>query len=117
MKVTAVIPVRKGSERVKDKCTRKFADTTLLDFKIQSLKLVPEIDEIIVNTDSPEAIAIAKKHNVLYHERDSYYASSDCPANDYFYYLGKTTEADLVAYTPVTAPFIAPTVNSFSTVL
>jgi CMP-N-acetylneuraminic acid synthetase len=108
MKITAVIPVRKGSERVKDKCTRRFADTTLLDFKIQALKLVPEIDEIVVNTDSPDAIAIAKKNSVSFHERDPYYASSECPANEYFYYLGKSTESDLVAYTPVTAPFIRP---------
>jgi CMP-N-acetylneuraminic acid synthetase len=108
MKITAVIPVRKGSERVKDKCTRPFADTSLLEYKILTLKLVSEIDQIIVNTDSEEAIAIAKKHKVDFHEREAYYASSECPANDYFYYLGKTTSSDLIAYTPVTAPFISP---------
>ena len=37
MKITAVIPVRKGSQRVKDKNLRPFAGTTLLDIKIKSL--------------------------------------------------------------------------------
>ena len=106
MKVTAVIPVRKGSERVVDKCIRPFGDTSLLQYKIDVLKQVAELDEIVVNTDSDEAIEIAIKNNIQYHRREAFYASSDCPANEYFYYLGKTTEADLVAYTPVTAPFI-----------
>jgi len=106
MKITAVIPVRKGSERVIDKCLKKFGDTNLLELKINELLKVKLIDEIIVNTDSDEAIDIAKKYGVGFHKRDAYYASSDCPANEYFWYLGKHTETDLVAYTPVTNPFI-----------
>ncbi|PWJ60397.1 N-acylneuraminate cytidylyltransferase [Dyadobacter jejuensis] len=108
MKITAVIPVRKGSERVIDKCTRPFSNTSLLEFKIQWLKLVPEIDEIVVNTDSPKAISIALEQGVNYHERDPAYASSNTPANEYFKHLGETTDCDLIAYTPVTSPFIKP---------
>lgn len=58
MKITAVIPIRKGSQRVKDKNLRPFADTTLLELKIQNLLEVPELDEIIVNTNSEEAIDV-----------------------------------------------------------
>lgn len=61
MKITAVIPVRKGSQRVPNKNLRAFADTTLLELKIQTLLQVPEIDEIIVNTDSEEAVEIVNK--------------------------------------------------------
>ena len=61
MKITAVIPVRKGSQRVPNKNLRAFADTTLLELKIQTLLQVPEIDEIVVNTDSEEAIGIVNK--------------------------------------------------------
>ena len=56
MKITAVIPVRKGSQRVKDKNLRPFAGTTLLDVKIKALLQVPEIDAIVVNTNSEAAI-------------------------------------------------------------
>ncbi|WP_281637488.1 cytidylyltransferase domain-containing protein [Flavobacterium marginilacus] len=108
MKITAVIPIRKGSERVKDKNVKAFGDTNLLEYKINALKEVSEINEIVVNTDSETAIEIAIKNNVKFHRRESFYASTECPANDYFWYLGEHTECDLVAYTPVTNPFIKP---------
>lgn len=60
-KITAVIPIRSGSQRVKDKNLRSFADTNLMELKIQTLLKVPEIDEIIVNTNSTEAINIVNK--------------------------------------------------------
>ena len=62
MKVTAVIPIRSGSQRVKDKNLRKFGDTTLMELKIKNLLEVPELDKVIVNTNSEEAINIVKNH-------------------------------------------------------
>lgn len=61
VKITAVIPIRSGSQRVKDKNLRPFANTTLMENKINSLLQVPEFDSIIVNTNSEEAIDIVKK--------------------------------------------------------
>lgn len=60
MKITAVIPIRSGSQRVKDKNLRRFGDTTLMELKIKKLLQVPELDSIIVNTNSEEAISIVK---------------------------------------------------------
>lgn len=60
-KITAVIPIRAGSQRVKDKNLRPFADTNLMELKIKNLLRVPEIDEIIVNTNSEEAVNIVNK--------------------------------------------------------
>jgi len=62
MKVVAVIPIRSGSQRVKDKNLRKFGDTTLMELKIKNLLEVPELDQVIVNTNSEEAINIVKAH-------------------------------------------------------
>lgn len=56
VKITAVIPIRSGSQLVKDKNLRPFANTTLMENKINSLLQVPELDSIIVNTNSEEAI-------------------------------------------------------------
>lgn len=106
MKTTAVIPVRKGSQRVPEKSFRPFANTNLLKLKIQSLKEAGCFDDIVVNTDSEVAIEIAKESEVHFHRRDSYYASSKCGASDFFYNIGSTTDTDIFAYTPVTAPFI-----------
>ena len=61
MKITAVIPIRKGSQRVPDKNLRPFADTTLMEFKINTLLQVPELTSIIVNTDSDDALRIVNQ--------------------------------------------------------
>lgn len=105
-RIAAVIPIRKGSERVKDKNIKAFGDTNLLQFKIDVLKKANCFSQIIVNTDSDVAIEIAKENRVEFHRREPFYASSACSANDYFEYLGLSTNAEYIAYTPVTAPFI-----------
>ena len=112
MKITAVIPVRKGSQRVKDKNLRPFAGTTLLDVKIQTLLQVPEIDEIIVNTNSEAAIELVELEyantKVTFHRREEYYASSECSGSEFFKHLGEVTNTDVFVYTPCTSPFIKP---------
>lgn len=112
MKITAVIPVRKGSQRVKDKNLRPFAGTTLLDNKLQTLMNVPEIDEIVVNTDSEAAIELVEVDyagtKVKTHRREAYYASSQCSGSDFFQHLGEVTNTDIFVYAPCTSPFVRP---------
>ena len=111
MKITAVIPVRKGSQRVPNKNLRTFADTTLLELKIQTLLQVPEIDEIVVNTDSEEAIEMVNRRytgGVKTHRREAYYASSQCSGSEFFRHLGEVTDTDLFLYAPCTSPFVKP---------
>lgn len=107
-KVVAVIPVRKGSVRVKNKSVRPFHDTSLLENKIKQLKEINVIDEIVLNTDSDEAIKIGKKYGIKIHRRDDYYASSECNNSDFFKHIAENTSADCkyLVYTPVTSPFI-----------
>lgn len=107
MKTTAVIPVRQGSQRVINKSLRPFGNSSLLELKINALKNVSGINEIIVNTDSEEAITIAKKMNVQFHRREAYYASSECSNSEFLEHLGKVTDTDVFAYCPCTSPFIA----------
>lgn len=88
-KITAIIPVRKGSQRCKNKNIRNFGDTNLLKLKIKSLKQVKGIEEIIVSTDCHDMISIAEELNVKVHKRDEYYASSECPNYKYWTYLAE----------------------------
>lgn len=110
MKITAVVPVRKGSQRVKDKNLRPFANTTLLDNKLKTLLSVPEFDSIVVNTNSEAAIELVeeeyKNTKITYHRREEYYASSQCSGSDFFKHLGEVTDTDIFVYTPCTSPFI-----------
>jgi UDP-glucose 4-epimerase len=88
-KITAVIPVRKGSERCKNKNTRNFGDTNLLKLKIETLKKVKNIDEIIVSTDCNKMMKTALKLNVNIHKREEYYASSKCPNYEYWNHIAE----------------------------
>ena len=114
MKITAVIPIRSGSQRVKDKNLRKFGDTTLMELKIKNLLQVPELDSIIVNTNSEEAISIVKNMidkgvaRLSYHRREEYYASSQCSGSEFFQHLGMVTDTDVFVYSPCTSPFVKP---------
>ena len=56
-----VLTVRKGSVRVKDKNFKPFNKKNLLSYKIDVLKKVKGIGEIIVNTDAEEAVKIVEK--------------------------------------------------------
>lgn len=110
-KITAVIPIRSGSQRVKDKNLRSFAGTTLMENKIETLLNVPELDSIIVNTNSDQAIEIVSKRyegKVSFHKREEYYASSECSGSEFFQHLGEVTDTDLFVYAPCTSPFIKP---------
>lgn len=104
-KLTAVIPVRQGSQRVVNKNFKPFAGKSLLEHKIEIVKQLP-IDNIVINTDSTTAIEIAKQNDVDYFEREPYYASSDCTNSEYHEYLAKVTESENILIAQVTAPLI-----------
>jgi len=107
-KITAIIPVRAGSQRVKNKNIKPFGDTNLLEHKIKQLLEIKEIDEIILTTDSKIAKDIGNKYNIKILDRDNYYASSECNNSDFFKYIAEQTDKDndFLLYTPVTSPFV-----------
>ena len=104
--IKALIPVRAGSQRVKNKNIRSFAGSNLLEIKINQLKRIKEIDEIIVNSDSPEMLEIAAKNGVTAVERDFYFASSDVPMNEVWAHLAEITDAEHIIYTNCTNPLV-----------
>jgi N-acylneuraminate cytidylyltransferase len=108
--ITAIIPVRQGSQRVKNKNFKPFAGKSLLEHKIEIIKKLP-VKDIIINTDSDYAIELAKKLNISYHKREPYYASSECTNSEYHEYLAKVTQAENILITQVTAPLI--TIDTF----
>ena len=65
--ITSIIPVRKGSQRVKNKNKNAFAGSSLLEIKIsQMLKLQKwnKINEIIVTSDDDDMLEIASNMGV-----------------------------------------------------
>ena len=105
-KLTAIIGVRKGSKRVKNKNIRKFGQTSLLEIKINQLKRIKDIDEIIVSSDCDKMLKLAKRLNVTTHRRETYYAGSKATNSELFENLASFIESDYIMYSPVTSPLI-----------
>jgi N-acylneuraminate cytidylyltransferase len=105
-KLVVVIPMRAGSQRVKNKNFKPFASKSLFEHKIEQIKKLP-VDDIIINTDSEYAIEIAKKLGVGYHKREPYFASSECSNSEYHEFLARVTNAENIMIAQVTAPLIS----------
>ncbi len=105
--ILAIVPVRAGSQRVKNKNVRPFADTNLLEIKLETLLQVNRID-IVVDTDCPKAMEIARKFRVRVHQREPYYASSKCTNSEFFHHIAEHTpeEYKYLMYVPVTSPLV-----------
>ena len=104
--LVAVVPVRKGSQRVKNKNFKPFYGKNLLIHKIEVLKKINQIDEIIINTDSDEAIKIAKDLGVSFKRREKYYASSECTNSEFWSHIAETTDSNFIMFTNCTSPLI-----------
>ena len=106
-KLVALVAVRKGSQRVKNKNIRPFGNTNLLELKLQTLKNIKQIDEIVVNSDCDYMLSIAKKHMVSTHKRENYYASSQCTNSEFHGHVAEVTDCDFIMLTPVCSPFVS----------
>ena len=106
MIIKALIPVRSGSMRVKNKNIRPFAGSSLLEIKINQLKRIKGIDGIVVNSNSEEMLKIAKNMGVETVKRDEYYASNEVCMNEVYKNMASNINCDLIIFTDVTNPLI-----------
>ena len=62
-KLSIFLPTRKGSLRVRKKNTRSFAGVSggLLKIKLQQIFALDRIDEVVLSTNDPDSIHVAKK--------------------------------------------------------
>tara|TARA_Y100001960_G_C14723163_1_gene853572 strand:- start:56 stop:793 length:738 start_codon:yes stop_codon:yes gene_type:complete len=60
-KVAAIIPARGGSKSIKDKNIAIVGGYPLLAYSIAAARMVPEIEKVVVSTDSPEYAEIAER--------------------------------------------------------
>lgn len=108
--ITAVIPTRSGSERVKNKNTKPFGDSSLTEIKLKTLLRLREenfIDEIVVNSNCEKSITLAKKYSVGFVKRQEFYASSKCDIRDYWKNVGENVGTKNFMLCQVTSPLIS----------
>ncbi|TEY03979.1 cytidylyltransferase domain-containing protein [Campylobacter sp. US33a] len=109
MKISALIPVRSGSQRVKNKNIRPFAGSSLLEIKIKQMLRIKKagfIDEIVVNSNSDEMLEIARYLGAKTVKRDEYFALDLTPNEEIYENYAKNLDCDVVCFCDVTNPLI-----------
>ena len=106
MKIKALVAVRSGSVRVKNKNIRAFADSNLLEIKLQQLLRIKNLDGVIVNSNDDSMLKIAESYGVEAVKRDAYYASNEVSMSDVYRNMAENFSGDVVAYINVTNPLM-----------
>tara|TARA_Y100000361_G_C11127538_1_gene326906 strand:- start:537 stop:1187 length:651 start_codon:yes stop_codon:yes gene_type:complete len=108
--MTAVVAVRAGSQRVKNKNLQDLGGITLLERKLYNLldvQIKGFIDKIIVNSDSDEMLQIAEDMHIDTHKREPYFASSECSNTEFHRHIGEVTLSSDIFLAPVCSPFVS----------
>ncbi len=106
--ITAVIPVKGNSTRLPNKNILPFGDSNLLQHKIEQLKQVDGLHEIIVSSDSDEMLAIGEKCGVKAIKRPEQYANESVPFGMFLEYLCDIIEGEHLLYACATSPLVEP---------
>ncbi|RHK91526.1 cytidylyltransferase [Bacteroides xylanisolvens] len=106
MKIKALIAARSGSVRVENKNIRPFAESTLLEIKIDQLKRLSNLDGVVVNSNDCEILSIAEKKGVEVIKREPYYASNTVSMSDVYANMAENMDSDVIVYANCTNPLI-----------
>ena len=104
--VTAIVPVKGDSERVRNKNKRSFHDTSLLELKLNQLIKIQGLKEIIVSSEDDECLKIADSMGVSKHKRDPKFSTSFVPMSEVYSYLGSKCNSENILWAQVTNPLV-----------
>jgi CMP-N-acetylneuraminic acid synthetase len=109
MKIAAIVPMRHSSERVPGKNYRRFAGKPLFHHVIGSLMACPEIDEVVIDTDSPTIMAEASNcfPSVKVLERPEHLRDGAIPMNVVLLHTTTQVVADYYLQTHSTNPLLS----------
>lgn len=104
--ITAVIPVKGNSSRLHNKNILPFGDSNLLLHKIEQLKKVREIAEIIVSSDSDVMLDMARNSGVKAIKRPVQYANETQPFGYFLEYVCGIINTDNLMWACCTSPLV-----------
>lgn len=110
MKLAALVPMRHHSQRVPGKNYRPLAGKPLFHHIIETLMAVPEIESIIVDTDSQPILDETQRlfPDVKLIQRPSHLLADDVPMNDILLHDTSQVKADFYLQTHSTNPLLKP---------
>jgi len=106
IKITAVIPVKANSQRVKKKNLRKFSDTNLFELKLKQLKYTKNFYDLYVSSENKSILNTAKKLGYKTHYRDPRFSTPKVPMSAVYKHIAQNIEAEYIAWINVTNPLV-----------
>lgn len=108
MKIVALVPMRHHSQRVPGKNYRLLAGKPLFYHIIETLLAVPEISQVVVNTDSADVIAGLRMEfpSVVVIDRPEHLRADAIPMNEILMHDTGVIPADLYLQTHSTNPLL-----------
>lgn len=112
--VSAIVPMRHNSERVPGKNYRLLGGKPLYHHIVETLLRVPEIDEVVIDTDSERILDDAATcfPNVKLLLRPAHLRSGETPMNEVLLNSIEQLESDVILQTHSTNPFLSSGVLS-----
>ncbi len=110
MKIAALVPMRHHSQRVPGKNYRPLAGKPLYQHILETLQAVPEIDTVIVDTDSEPVMDGVQRFypDVKLIARPEHLRADDVPMNDILLHDTAQAQADFYLQTHSTNPLLKP---------
>jgi CMP-N-acetylneuraminic acid synthetase len=108
MKIAALVPMRHHSQRVPGKNYRPLAGKPLFQHILETLNAVPEIDTVILDTDSEPVMDGVRRlfPDVKLIVRPEHLRADDIPMNDILLYDTAQVQADFYLQTHSTNPLL-----------
>lgn len=106
MTIKALVAVRAGSQRVKNKNIRPFANSNLLQIKLNQLLNCKRLNGVIVNSDDDNMLSIANSMGCETVVRETYFASSSAPMSEVYKNMAQNSDCDIIVYANVTNPLL-----------
>jgi len=113
MKISIVLPIRKGSQRVKNKNIRPFSKDgkSLTELKIMELLKIKNVDEIVITTNYEKAIKqieniVKNNPRVKINRRPEHLCQSTTIVKDLIEYMPTITQGEHILWLHVTSPFV-----------
>ena len=108
MKIAALVPMRHHSQRVPGKNYRPLAGKPLFQHILETLQAVPEIDTVMVDTDSEPVMDGVQRlfPNCKLIQRPEHLRADDVPMNDILLHDTAQVQADFYLQTHSTNPLL-----------
>lgn len=106
--ITAVVPAREGSRRLRNKNLAPFGGQSLLVHKIRQLKRVADVSRIVVSSDSDRMLELAEQEGVDIHRRAPEYADDVVGRSmgETIAHIAASVPGDVVMWSQCTSPLV-----------